>query len=414
MSLRPRLVMKFGGTSVASLERIRAAALRVQHEQQQGFDVVVTVSAMAGVTNSLVQYVTDMAPLYDPHEYDAVVATGEQVTSGLMALALQNLGLQARSYAGHQVAVVTDNTHGAARITNVQTAALEQGFARGEIAVVAGFQGVSEQGRTTTLGRGGSDTSAAALAAALGARCDIYTDVDGVYSADPRVVPLARKISQITYEEMLEYASSGAKVLHPRSVELSMNYNVPLRVLSSLQNLPGTLICAEENDMEKPPVTGVAAATDESKITLRRVADKPGIAASIFVPLAAAGLNVDMIVQSMAADGTTDVTFTVGRADSARTLQVVREQKHTIGYSELHVSENLAKVSVIGAGMRSHAGTAATMFEVLAQQGINIYVISTSEIKISVLIDNAHAKAAMQALHTAFNLDDVAKAEAAA
>ena len=401
---KPRKVMKFGGTSVADLERIRRVAGQAAAAQAAGYDVAVVVSAMAGVTNDLVAKVTALHPLYDPAEYDAVVASGEQVTAGLTASALQALGVPARSYAGREVPIETDAAHGAARILHVGCAAIEAGFARGEIAVVAGFQGVhAASGRVTTLGRGGSDTSAAALAAALGADCDIYTDVDGVYTADPRSVPGARRLARVTYEEMLEYASSGAKVLHPRSVELCMSYGVPLRVLSSLHADPGgTLITHEEVSVEKDPVTGVACARDEVKITLVGLPDKPGTAAAVFGPPAVAGINVDMIVQSMGADARADISFTVGKADRDRTVHLLHERRADIGFERIDVREQLAKVSTVGAGMRSHPGTAARMFAVLAEQGINAHVISTSEIKITVLIDDSQAETAVRALHEAF------------
>ena len=401
---RPRTVMKFGGTSVADLDRIRNVAAKVAAQHAAGHHVAVVVSAMAGVTNRLVADVTALHALYDPAEYDAVVASGEQITAGLTATALQALGLDARSYAAHQVPIETDAAHGAARIMKVGAEAIEAGFARGQIAVVAGFQGVDPRsGRVTTLGRGGSDTSAAALAAALGAVCDIYTDVDGVYTTDPRMVPTARRLQTLTYEEMLEYASSGAKVLHPRSVELCMAHRVPLRVLSSLHADPGgTLITQEEATMEKDPVTGIACARNEVKITLTGLPDRPGIAAAVFGPPADAGINVDMIVQNMGADGRADISFTVSEADRTRTVHLLTERQADIGFAALIVRESLAKVSTVGAGMRSHPGTAARMFAVLGQIGVNAHVISTSEIKISVLIDDAQAENAVRALHEAF------------
>jgi aspartate kinase len=375
-----RIVMKFGGTSVADIDRIRNVARRVKREVDAGHEVAVVVSAMSGVTNQLVAWVNQVAPLYDAREYDAVVATGEQVTSGLTALALQELGVDARSWQGWQLPLVSDDAHGKARILSIDTAEVLRRFAEGrQVAVVAGFQGIGPDGRVTTLGRGGSDTSAVALAAAMQAdRCDIYTDVDGVYTCDPRIVARARKLDKITYEEMLEMASLGAKVLQTRSVELAMNHRVRVQVLSSFEDKPGTLVVDEDEIVEKQVVSGIAYSRDEAKVTLTKVADKPGIAAAIFGPLAEASVNVDMIVQSSSEDGQT---------------------------TELIADPNVVKISVIGVGMRSYAGVALTMFQTLAEKGINIQVISTSEIKISVLIDEQYLELALRALHTAYGLD---------
>ena len=402
-----RIVMKFGGTSVADVDRIRNAARRVESEVKAGHKVAVVVSAMSGATNQLVAWVNQIAPLHDPREYDTVVASGEQVTCGLMALALQQLGLKARSWLGWQIPLVTDGAHGKARIERVETKELLAAMEAGEVAVVAGFQGVGPGNRVSTLGRGGSDTSAVALAAALKADvCDIYTDVDGVYTCDPRIVTKARKLDKITYEEMLEMASLGAKVLQTRSVELAMNHRVRVRVLSSFENLPGTMVVDEDEIVEKQIVSGIAYSRDEAKITLLHVPDKPGIAASIFGPLADASINVDMIVQNVSEDGkTTDLTFTVGKADLQRALAALEGVKDKINYARLVPDPGVVKVSVIGVGMRSHAGVALTMFRSLAEKGINIEVISTSEIKISVLIDEQYLELALRALHTAYGLD---------
>ncbi|KGM34797.1 aspartate kinase [Inquilinus limosus] len=402
-----RIVQKFGGTSVADVERIKNVARRVQAEVARGNQVSVVVSAMSGVTNQLVKYCNDIAPLHDPREYDAVVASGEQVTSGLLALALQEIGLPARSFQGWQVAVHTDGAHAKARILGIDAQRLEESLARGEVAVIAGFQGVSDAGRITTLGRGGSDTSAVALAAALKAdRCDIYTDVDGVYTCDPRIVRKARKLDKITYEEMLEMASLGAKVLQTRSVEMAMNHRVRVQVLSSFEDVPGTLVVDEDEIVEKEVVSGIAYSRDEAKITVVRVPDRPGVAASIFGPLTDANINVDMIVQNISEDGqATDLTFTVGKADLERAVKVLSQHKETLGYSHLIPDENVVKISVIGVGMRSHAGVAQRMFKALAENGINIQVISTSEIKISVLVAEQYTELAVRALHTAYGLD---------
>lgn len=409
-SRKPRLVMKFGGTSVADLDRIHNVALRVKKEVERGYDVAVVVSAMAGETNKLVGWVRaaasgseDGSPFYDAREYDAVVASGEQVTSGLLALTLQRIGVPARSWQGWQVPLRTSAAHGAARIEDIDTAKLAAKFDEGLHAVIAGFQGVGPDGRIATLGRGGSDTSAVAFAAALEAeRCDIYTDVDGVYTTDPRMEPRARKIDRISYEEMLELASLGAKVLQTRSVELAMRYKVPLQVLSSFEDTPGTLVCDEENIMESKVVSGVAFQRDEAKITLIGVDDRPGVAAAVFGPLAAAGVNVDMIVQDISTDGRTNMTFSTAVDDVARARQAL--DKADIDYREIQVDPDCAKVSVVGVGMKSHAGVAQKMFSALAREGVNIKVITTSEIKVSVLIDSKYLELAVRALHQAFDL----------
>ncbi len=403
--------MKFGGTSVADLDRVRAVAARVQREVQAGHEVAVVVSAMSGVTNQLVAWCQALSPLHDAREYDAVVATGEQVTSGLLAIALQALGVESRSWAGWQIPLRTDGAHGRARIEAVEGAALLEAMAQGQVPVVAGFQGIAEDGRVSTLGRGGSDTSAVALAAALRAdRCDIYTDVDGIYTTDPRIVPRARKLGKIAYEEMLELASVGAKVLQTRSVELAMKQRVRVQVLSSFEDssgedIPGTLVVDEDEIVEQAIVSGIAYSRDEAKITLRRVPDRPGIAATIFGPLSAANVNVDMIVQNVSADGTTDMTFTVGRSDLARASAILAANAEAIGSATVLTDPDVAKISVVGVGMRSHAGVASTMFSTLAAKGINIQVISTSEIKVSVLIGAEYTELAVRALHTAYGLD---------
>ncbi|TPE48805.1 aspartate kinase [Amaricoccus solimangrovi] len=404
----PRLVMKFGGTSVADIDRIRNAAARVKQEVENGYDVCVVVSAMSGKTNELVGWVRDTSLLYDAREYDAVVASGENVTAGLMALQLQEMGVPARSWQGWQVPLRTNSMHGAARIESIETTNLDRKFEEGLHAVIAGFQGISPEGRITTLGRGGSDTSAVAFAAALGAeRCDIYTDVDGVYTTDPRITKKARRLGKISYEEMLELASLGAKVLQTRSVELAMRYKVRLRVLSSFSDGPGTLVCDEEEIVESRVVSGIAHSRDEAKLTLISVQDRPGIAAAIFGPLAEAGVNVDMIVQNIGADGRTDMTFScpvdeVPRARKALEHAVAGGQ---IDHRGLDVDEEVAKVSIVGIGMRSHAGVAHQMFAALAAEGVNIKVITTSEIKVSVLVDRKYLELAVQALHDAFELE---------
>ncbi len=406
-----RIVMKFGGTSVADLDRIRNVAGRVKREAEAGNEVAVVVSAMAGVTNTLVKYCQDLSPLHDAREYDAVVATGEQVTAGLLAIALQEMGVEARSWQGWQIPLKTDGAHGKARIASIAADELVRRMQLGHVAVVAGFQGIGPDNRVTTLGRGGSDTSAVALAAALKAdRCDIYTDVDGVYTTDPRIVARARKLTHIAYEEMLELASVGAKVLQTRSVELAMKERVRVQVLSSFGNadggdLPGTMVVDEDEIVEQEVVSGIAYSRDEAKVTVRRVPDRPGIAAAIFGPLSEASVNVDMIVQNISADGTTDMTFTLGRTDLARAQATLDAHRAEIGYQDLLVDPDVAKISVVGVGMRSHAGVANTMFKALAGKGINIQVISTSEIKVSVLIAAEYTELAVRALHTAYGLD---------
>jgi aspartate kinase len=404
---KPRIVMKFGGTSVGDVERIRAVAQRVKREVDAGVEVAVVVSAMAGATNQLVDWVRDISRFHDAREYDAVVASGEQVTSGLVALALQEAGVSARSWQGWQIPIVTDDAHGKARIARIDTDEVEKRFQQGMVAVIAGFQGIGPDNRLTTLGRGGSDTTAVALAAALKAdRCDIFTDVDGVYTTDPRIVAKARKLDKITYEEMLEMASLGAKVLQIRSVEMAMKHRVRLQVLSSFNDAPGTLVVDEEEIVEQELVSGIAYSRDEAKITLTQVPDQPGVAAAIFGPLADANINVDMIVQNVSQGGkTTDLTFTVSKAELDRAMKVIEGSKGTIKYATLSPDPNVVKVSVIGVGMRSHAGIAQRMFRALAEKGINIQVISTSEIKISVLIAEDYTELAVRTLHTAYGLD---------
>ena len=402
-----RIVMKFGGTSVGNLERIRHVAKRVQSEVERGNEVAVVVSAMSGVTNQLVDYVNDSANLFDLREYDVVVSSGEQVTAGLLAVVLQDRGVMARSWLGWQLPLRTDDSHGSARIKQIEVAEITRRMAEGQVAVVAGFQGVDSQGRITTLGRGGSDTSAVALAAALQAqRCDIYTDVDGVYTTDPRIVAKARKLDKITYEEMLEMASQGARVLQMRAVEAAMNHRVRVQVLSSFEELPGTLVVDEDEIMEQQVVSGIAYSRDEAKITLVKVPDRPGVAAGIFGPLAEASINVDMIVQNVSAEGgKTDLTFTVPKADLAAAVRALEARKGELGAAAIVSDSNVVKVSVIGVGMRSHAGVALSMFQALAGKGINIQVISTSEIKVSVLIAEEYTELALRSLHTAYGLD---------
>jgi aspartate kinase len=413
-----RLVMKFGGTSVADLDRIRNVAQHVKREVAAGHEVAVVVSAMAGKTNELVAWCRDAAPLHDAREYDAVVASGEQVTAGLLAIVLEGIGVNARSWQGWQLPIVTSNAHASARILSINGGELVARFKeRGEVAVIAGFQGIhKDTGRITTLGRGGSDTSAVAIAAAIQAtRCDIYTDVDGVYTTDPRVVPRAQRLDKIAYEEMLEFASLGAKVLQVRSVELGMIHNVRIFVRSSFDKPgdidphgkpPGTLICGEEEIVEQQVVTGIAFSKDEAQISIRRIADKPGIAAAIFGPLAEASINVDMIVQNVSADGqTTDLTFTVPAADYERAADVLAKARKNIGYERLDGATDVAKVSVIGVGMRSHAGVAARAFKALAERQINIRAITTSEIKFSLLIDAEYTELAVRTLHHLYELD---------
>ncbi|GGE29093.1 aspartate kinase [Gemmobacter megaterium] len=416
----PLLVMKFGGTSVADLDRIANAAKKVQKEVDRGYDVIVIVSAMSGKTNELVKWVSDTSTFYDAREYDAVVASGENVTAGLLALRLQEMDIPARSWQGWQVPILTTSQHGAARFVDIPRDNIDQKFAEGmKVAVIAGFQGVSPEGRITTLGRGGSDTTAVAFAAAFGAeRCDIYTDVDGVYTTDPRIAKKARKLDKISYEEMLELASLGAKVLQTRSVELAMRYKVRLRVVSSFEEIDetsGTLVCDEDEIMESKAVAGIAYSREEAKITLFTIEDRPGIAAAIFGPLADAGVNVDMIVQNISEKdydddhpgAVTDMTFSCPIDQVARAKKAMEDARAQglINYDELIIDDDVAKVSVVGIGMRSHAGVAATMFKALSRENVNIKVISTSEIKISVLIDRKYMELAVQALHDAFELE---------
>ncbi len=415
------LVMKFGGTSVANVERIRNVARHVKREVDAGNKVAVVVSAMAGTTNQLVAWVREASLLHDAREYDAVVATGEAVTAGLLAIVLQSMGVQARSWQGWQIPVVTDQAHGSARIVDIQGERLRERLDANEVAVVTGFQGMEPtRSRIATLGRGGSDTSAVALAVALKADlCDIYTDVDGVYTSDPRVVPKARRMPKISYEEMLEMASLGSKVLQTRSVELAMVYRMRTRVLSSFVSPEemkparadtwdeiGTIVCDEDEIVETQVVSGIAYSKDEAKVTLRRIADRPGVAAAIFGPLADANINVDMIVQNLSSDGkSTDMTFTVLQSELPRAVEVLKSAREAIGEFELVSSSDVVKVSVIGIGMRSHAGVAAQMFKAMASKGINILAITTSEIKISVLIDSAYAELAVRTLHSLYGLD---------
>ncbi|RMB01528.1 aspartate kinase [Eilatimonas milleporae] len=403
------VVKKFGGTSVGDIDRIRNVASRVKTAVDNGDDVVVVVSAMSGTTNRLVEYCRSAAPLHDAREYDTVVAAGEQITVGLLSICLQELGVPARSFLGWQVPIHTNEVHGAARIEEIETGNLRACIDGGRVAVVAGFQGLAEDGRIATLGRGGSDTSAVALAAALGAeRCDIYTDVDGVYTTDPRIVPRARKLDRITYEEMLEMASLGAKVLQTRSVALAMKYGVRTQVLSSFENKPGTLVVSEDEIVEQEVVSGIAYSRGEAKVTVVALKDRPGMVAHLFGPLADANVNVDMIVQSASEDGrSTDVTFTVPEDDLKRAVKVLEDARGDLGYRDLVYTGNVVKLSVVGVGMRSHAGVARRMFDALAEKGINIQVISTSEIKVSVLIDDEYTELALRALHTVYGLDAV-------
>jgi aspartate kinase len=416
-----RIVMKFGGTSMAGTERIRRVANIVRRQQAAGHEVAVVVSAMAGETDRLVNFCREANALYDPAEYDVVVAAGEQITSGLLALTLQAIGCKARSWLGWQLPIHTDMAYAKARIEDIDSAGLLASMAAGEIAVIPGFQGLTGENRLATLGRGGSDTSAVAIAAAIGAdRCDIYTDVDGVYTTDPRIVAKARKLKNVTYEEMLELASVGSKVLQTRSVGLAMKEKVRVQVLSSFidedspaaDTLPGTMIVSDEEleelNMERQLITGIAADKNEAKITVTRVPDRPGAVATIFGPLAAASINVDMIIQNIAKDkGETDVTFTVPASDLLRAQTLLEEHKEAIGYFRLIADGKVAKISVVGVGMRSHAGVASTMFRALADRGINIQAISTSEIKVSVLIDEDETELAVRVLHTAYGLDAV-------
>jgi aspartate kinase len=415
-----RIVVKFGGTSVATVERIRQAARHVKREVEAGHEVAVVVSAMAGKTNELVSWVNDASSMHDAREYDAVVASGEQVTAGLMAIVLNDMGIQSRSFAGWQVPIRTDDAHGAARITEIDPSELDKRMTSGWVPVITGFQGVAPSGRITTLGRGGSDTSAVAVAAAIGAdRCDIYTDVDGVYTTDPRIVPRAQRLSKISFEEMLEMASLGAKVLMIRSVEMAMAYKVRLLVRSTFDDpdapqigpdgkpgVPGTLVCDEDEIMEKQIVSGITLARGEAKITLRDVKDKPGVAATIFGALADQSIVVDMIVQNITDDGaTTDITFTVPDAEYDKAVKAIEGSRDAIEYAKLSGSRGGAKISVVGVGMRSHAGVASSMFRALGDKGINIQLITTSEIKTSVLIDDEYAELAVRALHTYYGLD---------
>lgn len=403
-----KIVMKFGGTSVADLDRIRHVATLVKREVDRGNQVAVTVSAMAGETNKLVGWARELSPMHDAREYDVVVAAGEQVSSGLLAIALQAIGINARSWMGWQIPVRTSAIHSAARIESIDGATLNKRLANGEVAVVAGFQGIAPDNRITTIGRGGGDTSAVAVAAAIKADlCDIYTDVDGVYTTDPRIVAKARRLPKVAYEEMLEMASLGAKVLQTRSVEIAMLHRVPVRVLSTFDpEAGGTLLCDEENIVEKKPVSGIAYSRDEAKITLHRINDQPGIAATIFGPLSDAGVNVDMIVQNVSPDGKkTDLTFTVSRTDLGPALAAIEKAQSAIGYRDITHAADVAKISIIGIGMRAHPGVAQTMFRTLAEKGINIQVISTSEIKVSVLIAEEYVELAVRALHSAYELD---------
>ena len=406
-----KIVMKFGGTSMAGTERIRNVAARVKREVEAGNQVAVVVSAMAGETDRLVNFCREAAPLHDPREYDVVVAAGEQVTSGLLAITLQAMGVPARSWLGWQLPILTSDAHASARIETIDCEALNASLAKGEVAVIPGFQGVDDEDRVTTLGRGGSDTSAVALAAAMKAdRCDIYTDVDGVYTTDPRIVPRARKLNKVTYEEMLELASVGAKVLQTRSVGLAMKEKVRVQVLSSFDDRPGTMIVGDDeigdNDVERQLITGIAHDKNEAKITLIQVPDKPGAVGAIFAPLAEASINVDMIIQNIAHDsGSTDVTFTVPGAELARALDALEKNAAAIGFTSIVHDTRVAKISIVGVGMRSHAGVASTMFKALGARGINIQAISTSEIKVSVLIHEDETELAVRVLHTAYGLD---------
>ncbi len=410
-----RLVMKFGGTSVADIERIRNVARHVKREVDAGNEVAVVVSAMSGKTNELVAFCRSASILHDAREYDTVVSAGEQVTAGLLAIALQNMGINARSWLGWQIPIHTNSGHGVARITDIRSDILLERLAQGQVAVIAGFQGLAPDNRVATLGRGGSDTSAVAVAAAIGAeRCDIYTDVDGVYTTDPRIVPNARRLEKVAFEEMLEMASLGSKVLQVRSVELAMVHGVRTFVRSSFDDPDavspgdpiGTLICDEDEIVEKQLVTGIAYSKDEAKITLRGVEDKPGVAAAVFGPLSESGINVDMIVQNVSEDGrTTDITFTVPTADFERSMAKIEAIRKDVVVEHVSGSSDVAKVSVIGIGMRSHAGVAAEAFRALASRGINIQLITTSEIKISVLIDAAYTELAVRTLHSIYELD---------
>jgi aspartate kinase len=403
-----KIAMKFGGTSVADLDRIRHVATLVKKEVDRGHQVAVVVSAMAGETNKMVGWINGISPLHDAREYDTVVAAGEQITAGLLAVALGAIGVSARSWLGWQIPIQTSAMHGSARIEGIPPDLLNERMATGQVAVIAGFQGIASDNRVSTLGRGGSDTSAVAIAAAIKAdRCDIYTDVDGVYTTDPRIVAKARRMEKIAFEEMLEMASLGAKVLQTRSVEIAMLYRVPVRVLSTFDpDAGGTLLCDEEDIVEKKPVTGIAYSRDEAKISLMKIPDRPGIAAAIFGPLADSGVNVDMIVQNVSEDGKrTDLTFTCARSELPRAMKALEEAAPAIGYREITSDANVAKISIIGIGMRAHPGVAKTMFQTLSDKGINISVISTSEIKVSVLIAEEYVELAVRALHSAYELD---------
>ncbi len=402
-----RIVQKFGGTSVADLDRIRHVAQRVKKEVDAGHEVAVVVSAMAGTTNQLVAWARDIGPLHDAREYDTIVSTGEQVTVGLLAIALQNIGVDARSWLGWQIPLRSNEVHSSARIEEIDTTELDKRLSTGQVAVVAGFQGVSPENRITTLGRGGSDTSAVALAAALNAdRCDIYTDVDGVYTTDPRIMPRARKLDQITFEEMLEMASAGAKVLQTRSVAMAMRHQVRLQVLSSFEDTPGTLVVEEDSTMEQQKISGIAYSRDEAKITLVGLPDKPGVAATVFGRLADAHINVDMIVQSASTDKQgTDITFSLPELDVENATEILQSAQSELGFDSLAADANVAKISIVGTAMRTQPGIAKRMFEVMAEKGINLQVISTSEIKISTLIEADYTELAVRSLHDAFELE---------
>ena len=403
-----RIVQKFGGTSVSNLNRIRNVAQRVKAEVDAGHEVAVVVSAMSGTTNQLVEWATTVGAVHDAREYDTIVATGEQVTVGLLTIALQNLGVNARSWLGWQLPIYTDDLHGAARIDHIDAASLEQRLSNGQVAVIAGFQGIGSDQRITTLGRGGSDTSAVAVAAALNAdRCDIYTDVDGVYTTDPHIAPKARKLDRITFEEMLEMASSGAKVLQTRSVAMAMRYNVNLQVRSSFNDALGTLVVNEDSIMEQETISGIAYSSDEAKITIVGLPDRPGVAAAVFGQLADHHVNVDMIVQSASSTTkTTDISFSVGRPDMKKAVDIITKSQNSLEFETVVADPNVSKISVVGTAMRSQLGVAKTMFETLAAKGVNIQVISTSEIKISVLIEAEYTELAVRNLHSAFKLDE--------
>ena len=403
-----RIVQKFGGTSVAGLDRIRNAAQRVKTEVDAGHEVAVVVSAMSGTTNQLVEWATTVGAVHDAREYDVIVATGEQVTVGLLAIAMQNLGVDARSWLGWQVPIHTDDVNGAARIGHIDATSIDHCLSQGQVAVIAGFQGIGPSRRLTTLGRGGSDTSAVAMAAALNAdRCDIYTDVDGVYTTDPRIAPKACKLDRITFEEMLEMASSGAKVLQTRSVAMAMRHNVNLQVRSSFSDAPGTFVVNEDSIMEQETISGITYSSDEAKITIVGLPDRPGVAAAVFGQLADHHVNVDMIVQSASSTTkTTDISFSVGRLDIEKAVDIIKKNKNSLEFKTIVPDPDVSKISVVGTAMRSQPGVAKTMFETLATKGVNIQVISTSEIKISVLIDAEYTELAVRSLHTAFGLDD--------